>query len=328
MTKQKLLSGIQPTGKMHLGNYLGAIQNWVKLQDTYDATLLIVDLHALTTVYDNPARLREDKYNLALDLLAAGVDPQKCCLYYQSDVPEHAELHLVLSMLTPLPWLERVPTYKSKLENLQEKDLHTYGFLGYPVLQAADILLFKADIVPVGEDQLPHLELAREIARRFNHIYKTNLFPEPNSQLTNYPVLPGLDGRKMSKSYNNTIPMSATPEEVTKLVMSMVTDPHRQRRTDPGNPDICPVYTYQKIYNTPQRQSEINQTCRNATLGCVDCKKELAQKLNDSLTKFRQERQRYASDPAEVQNLLTQGAQKARETATQTLTQVKKIIGL
>ncbi|MSR88830.1 MAG: tryptophan--tRNA ligase [Candidatus Margulisbacteria bacterium] len=328
MKKQRLVSGIQPTGKMHLGNYLGAVSNWVQLQHTYDAYFLIVDLHALTTVYDNPAKLREDKLNLAIDLLAAGIDPEACCLYYQSDVPEHSELHLILSMLTPLPWLERVPSYKSKLQDLQEKDLNTYGFLGYPVLQAADIMLFNAQHVPVGEDQLPHLELAREIARRFNHLYKTDFFCEPQAQLTHFPVLPGLDGRKMSKSYGNTIPISASEEAVTKSVMSMLTDPNRKRRYDPGNPDICPVFAYHKIYNTKDRISVINQTCKTAELGCVDCKKELAATLNATLAEFRINRTRIANDIGEVQNILKKGAQKARNEAAKTLQNVRILIGL
>lgn len=328
MKKQRLVSGIQPTGKMHLGNYLGAVSNWVQLQHTYYAYFLIVDLHALTTVYDNPAKLREDKLNLAIDLLASGIDPEACCLYYQSDVPEHSELHLILSMLTPLPWLERVPSYKSKLQDLHEKDLNTYGFLGYPVLQAADIMLFNAQHVPVGEDQLPHLELAREIARRFNHLYKTDFFHEPQAQLTHFPVLPGLDGRKMSKSYANTIPISSSEDEVPKSVMSMLTDPNRKRRHDTGNPDICPVFAYHKIYNNADRITLINQTCRTAELGCVDCKKELAATLNATLTDFRSRRVHFANDIGEVQNILKKGAEKARNEAALTLQSVRKIIGL
>ena len=323
----RLLSGIQPTGKMHLGNYLGAIQNWVSLQSTYDSYFMIVDLHSLTSVYENPGQLRIDKQNLALDLLAAGIDPEKACLFYQSDVPEHSELHLILSMITPLPWLTRVPSYKSKIEEIKDKDLDTYGFLGYPVLQAADILLYKATTVPVGKDQLPHLELAREIARRFNHFYGP-LFPEPAEALTNFPILPGLDGRKMSKSYQNTLPISESPETLNKLMMGMLTDPARVKRTDPGHPDICPVFAYHSIYNTQERRTEIESQCKEALIGCVACKKECASLVVDSLETFRQNRKRFENDLSEVENLLKKGAEKARKTASETLNEVKKAVGL
>lgn len=326
--KKRLLSGIQPTGKMHLGNYLGAVSNWVELQHKYDSFFVIVDLHALTSVYDNPERLRRDKFDLAVDLISAGIDPEKCCLYYQSDVPEHSELHLILSMITPLPWLTRVPTYKGKIEEMQDKDLNTYGFLGYPVLQAADIILFKANIVPVGKDQLPHLEIAREIIRRFHSLYKQTVFPEPEPAFTEFPVLPGTDGRKMSKSYGNTIPVSTPADEMRKLVMGMFTDPNRKRRTDPGNPDICPVFTYHKIFNTQQRQEYIDKTCREAKIGCVECKKELADMLVESLAGFRKKREELLKDPAEVDNILRKGAEKARHVASETLTEVKRVIGI
>ncbi len=326
--KQTLLSGIQPTGKLHLGNYLGAVSNWVKLQHDYNAFFMMADLHALTSIYENPEKLREDKLNLAIDLFSAGIDPDTACLYYQSDVPEHAELHLILSMMTPLPWLERVPTYKSKMAEIKDKDLNTYGFLGYPVLQAADILLFKADIVPVGEDQLPHLELAREIARRFNHLTHTTLFPEPQAKLTHYPAVPGLDGRKMSKSYGNTIPISLSEAEMTPLILKMMTDPNRKLLADPGNPDICPVFTFHKIYTSTDRKDELANLCRTAGIGCVACKKELAHNINASLTQFRAKRNHFESDRGEVQNLLKKSAKKARETASKTLSEVKAAIGL
>lgn len=328
MPKKRLLSGIQPTGKMHLGNYLGAVKNWVSLQETYESFFMIVDLHALTSVYENPGQLKTDKLNLAIDILAAGIDPAKCALYFQSDVPEHAELHLILSMITPLPWVERVPTYKSKLAEIKEKDLNTYGFLGYPILQAADIMLFKSDIVPVGEDQLPHIELTREIARRFNHLFKTLVFPEPKAQLTNFPVLPGTDGRKMSKSYGNTLPMSASVDEMNKLIMKMVTDPARIKRDDPGNPDICPVFAYQKIFNTTDRNTEIDSACRKGEIGCVMCKKELASRINDQLSDFRKQRSIFEADTAEVYKQMQKGADKAREVAAATLKEVKGVIGL
>lgn len=327
MSQPRLLSGIQPTGKMHLGNYLGAIQNWVTLQDHYESYFMVVDLHSLTSVYENPAQLRTDKQNLALDLLAAGIDPQKACLFYQSDVPEHSELHLILSMITPLPWLTRVPSYKSKIEEIKDKDLDTYGFLGYPVLQAADILLYKATSVPVGKDQLPHLELSREIARRFNHFYGP-IFPEPEAALTEFAILPGLDGRKMSKSYQNTLPISESAETLHSLMMGMLTDPARVKRTDPGHPDICPVFAYHTIFNTKERTSDIKKQCQKAEIGCVACKKECAGLVIDSLAEFRKKRAHFAQDLGQVNALLKQGAEKARETASATLKEVKKAVGL
>lgn len=328
MKQQRLISGIQPTGKMHLGNYLGAVKNWVDLQTQYNAFFIIVDLHSLTTVYEHPETLRTDKINLAIDLLSAGIDPDACCLYFQSDVPEHSELHLILSMITPLPWLERVPTYKSKLKEISEKDVNTYGFLGYPVLQAADILLFKADVVPVGEDQLPHIELTRHIARRFNHLFKKTIFPEPQESLTHFPVLPGVDGRKMSKSYHNTIPMDSSESEATASVMKMITDPNRIRRDDPGNPEVCSVYAYHRIFSSEERQLRISEDCRQGRIGCVECKKELAERINENMTAFRQKRSMFVDDTAEVMNQLKKGADRARETAAKTLSEVKKIIGI
>lgn len=327
MTTQRLISGIQPTGKMHLGNYFGAIQNWVALQESYESYFMIADYHALTTVYENPGKLREDKHELVLDLLGAGVDPEKAVLFYQSSVPEHCELHLILSMVTPLPWLTRVPTYKSKMDAIEDKDLHTYGFLGYPVLQTADILLYKGTVVPVGQDQLPHLELAREITRRFNHLIKP-LFPEPEAKLTTIPVLVGTDGRKMSKSYNNTLPLSDTPEQTTQKVMRMVTDPQRVKRTDPGNPDVCSVFSYHKLLNTSDRQTAIAAACRSAEIGCVDCKRECASVLNTTLSAFRERRARFESQPDHVQEILVEGGKKAQRLAQHTLAEVKSAIGL
>ncbi len=324
---QRLVSGIQPTGKMHLGNYLGAVKNWLSLQGQYDSYFMIADLHSLTTVYENPAQLRADKLELATDLLAAGIDPNTACLFFQSDVPEHSELHLILSMMTPTPWLTRVPTYKSKIDDIKDKDLDTYGFLGYPVLQSADILVYKADVVPVGKDQLPHLELAREICRRFNHFYGT-VFPEPQDMLTEHAVLPGLDGRKMSKSYGNTIPLNETSEQTQKRVMSMFTDPTRLRRTDPGHPESCPVYSFHQTFSDPARTLEIAEQCKTAVLGCVDCKKECAAQVITYLKPFREKREAFSTNPDEVNRLLKQGAEKARGIASDTLKTVKKAIGL
>lgn len=327
MSKQRLLSGIQPTGQVHLGNYIGAIQNWVKLQTQYDTYLMIADLHALTSLYEQTDDLSTIKFNLAVDLLGAGIDPEKCALFVQSEIPEHSELHLIFSMITPLGWLERVPTYKSKIQEIKGKDLNTYGFLGYPLLQAADILLYKSDIVPVGEDQLPHLELTREIGRRFNHFYG-DVFPEPQHQLTQTPLLVGTDGRKMSKSYNNTLPLSDTEEETTKKLLKMITDTNRVRLTDAGNPDVCPVFSYHKLFSDDATQTEIDGLCRRAEIGCVDCKKRCAASLNAHLQPIRERRAHYAENPELVTKILKEGTEKARSLANQTLKEVKKHLKL
>lgn len=326
-TTARLVSGIQPTGKMHLGNFLGAVTNWVNLQSQYDAYFIIVDLHALTTIHNNTSNLSEDKFNLAVDLLASGIDPQKSTLFYQSDIREHSELHLILSMLTPLSWLERVPTYKDKIKELNEKNLDTYGFLGYPVLQTADILLYQGNIVPVGKDQLPHLELAREIIRRLNFTLNTT-FPEPEDKISDVQLLPGIDGRKMSKSYQNTIGFSDTEEATEKKVKQMVTDPNRIRRDDPGNPEICSVFTYHKLFTDINRVNQIDTSCRSGKIGCVDCKLECASNLNTYLRPYRQNRIEILKDPTIVHNALKQGAQNAQETANETMAQLKSKIGL
>ena len=326
MHKKRVLSGIQPTGKLHLGNLIGAVENWVKLQDQYECYFFIADLHALTTAYSDTKNLREDIKQLAIDLLSAGIEPEKAVLFRQSDVPEHAELHLLFSMITPLPWLERVPTYKSKIEEMKGSDLGTYGFLGYPVLQAADILIYKANLVPVGEDQLPHLELTREIGRRFNHLYR-DIFPLPQAALTAFPALPGTDGRKMSKSYQNTIAISDGPEAIRKKVSQMVTDPARVKRDDPGHPDICPAYAFYKIFGK-QLVGKVAEDCRSAKRGCVECKKELAAILIDYLSPIHQQRVELEKDPATVEKILALGAQKARQVAASTLQEAKQAVGL
>ncbi|NBV42135.1 tryptophan--tRNA ligase [bacterium] len=328
MSRANLLSGIQPTGRMHLGNWLGAVSNWVKLQDQYRSFLFIADYHSLTTVYENPGQLAHSKQELALDILACGVDPKKATLFFQSDVPAHAELHLMLSMVTPIPWLERVPTYKDKILEVKDKDLNTYGFLGYPVLQAADILLYMPDVVPVGKDQLPHLELTREIVRRFNHLYQTEVFKEPADMLTEFPVLPGVDGRKMSKSYGNAIPVSATPDEIKVQLKTMVTDPARIRRTDPGTPEKCPVYAYHQIFSPVDRVAFVADGCRTAGIGCIQCKMECADHLIEALAPIHERRKTFQNDLAQVDRIMDEGAETAREVAGETLGRAKKAMGL
>ena len=324
--RKRVLSGIQPSGKLHLGNLIGALENWVRLQEQYDCHFFIADIHALTTTYDDIKKLPGYIKDVAADLLAVGIDPKKCTLFKQSDVPEHSELHLLFSMITPLPWLERIPTYKSKIDELKGKDLGTYGFLGYPVLQAADILIYKADFVPVGEDQLPHIELTREIARRFNYFYG-EVFPIPRDLLTQFPVLPGLDGRKMSKSYNNTIAISDSVEEIKKKVGAMVTDPARVKKEDKGHPDVCTVFSYNSIFNKPSLE-KIAQECRNASRGCVACKNEFLAHLLAYLHPIQERRKKIMQDEAQLEKILQAGAASARKTAAITLQEAKAAMGL
>ncbi|MBI5399896.1 tryptophan--tRNA ligase [Candidatus Saganbacteria bacterium] len=326
MTKKRVLSGIQPTGKLHLGNLMGAVDNWVKLQDQYDCYFFIADLHALTTAYDDIAGLREATSQVLIDLLAAGLNPEKCVIFRQSDLPEHAELHLLLSMITPLSWLERVPTYKNKIEELAGKDLHTYGFLGYPLLQAADILIYKADFVPVGQDQLPHIELTREIARRFNSFY-ANVLPEPQSLLTQFPVLPGTDGRKMSKSYNNTIALADAPDVIMKKVSIMVTDPARMKKDDPGHPKVCSAYEFYKIFSLRQKEL-VAQECQQGKRGCVACKKELGKAIVDYLAPRQARRLELEKQPEKLKEIIVRGNERARLVASKTLQEAKQAMGL
>lgn len=324
--KGRILSGIQPTGRLHLGNYLGALTNWVKLQEEYESFFEIADLHALTTAYEDTKAVREDTVQLAIDLLSAGIDPEAACLFVQSQVPEHSELHLLFSMFTPLSWLERVPTYKGKIEELKDKHLDTYGFLGYPVLQAADILIYKADTVPVGRDQLPHLELTREIVRRFNFLYG-QVFPEPQEKLTEFPAVPGLDGRKMSKSYNNTIALSDAPETVAQKISQMITDPARIKRNDPGHPDICAVFAFHKIYSAAEIE-KIKKECLDAQIGCVECKKNLASRVVADLKPIHEKRKYFEKNPGEVDRILKSGAARAGAVARATLQEVKRAMNL
>src|SRR6056297_1960745 len=280
--KKRIVSGMRPTGALHLGNYHGALQNWITMQDAYDCFFFIADWHALTSDYENPAYIREYSRKMMIDWLGAGLSPQKSTLFIQSHIPQHAELFLLLSMITPVPWLERNPTYKEQIDELQNKDLSTFGFLGYPVLQAADIIIYKAEGVPVGVDQAPHIELTREIARRFNHLYG-RVFPEPETVLTESAKILGTDRRKMSKSYDNAIFLSNPAETIRKKVATMITDPQRKKRTDPGDPDICNVYSFHQMYSGPDMTAEINRDCRNAAIGCVECKQKMAESLIEAL---------------------------------------------
>ena len=325
MTKERIFSAMQPSGNFHMGNYQ-VLTNWIKMQDNYDAIYSIVDWHALTSSYEDTALLQERVLNMAADWLSAGLDPEKNIIFVQSHVKESAELHLLLSMITPLSWLERVPSYKDKLQQLGEmgKEINTYGFLGYPELQAADIILYKANIVPVAEDQLPHIELTREIVRRFSHLYKP-VFPEPKTILS--PLLPGIDGRKMSKSYGNEIPFAASLEELKEKVRLMVTDPKRVRKTDVGDPEVCTVYTFHKIFNTGECP-EISQNCRQAHIGCVACKNKLAEKMAETLSAVRERRLDLASKPEKVQEILAYGAERARKIANATMQEVRQVMNL
>jgi tryptophanyl-tRNA synthetase len=371
---------MRPTGKLHLGNLVGALQNWVKLQDEYESYHFVADWHMLTTNYADTSHLRTDTWEMVADWLAVGLDPHKATFFVQSRVPEHAELHLLFSMVTPLSWLERVPTYKEQLENIKDRDLHTYGFLGYPLLQAADILIYKADAVPVGEDQVPHVELAREVARRFNLAYGAldevspaaierrmaedhsndpaaalaklkqifsegslearagwlnegwgklrPIFPEPEPLLTSAPRLPGTDGRKMSKSYGNAIFLTDSREVVARKLAGYMTDPARQRRTDPGNPDVCPVFDLHKIFSTQEDIHRVNRECRTAEIGCVECKRIAAGHLSSFLAPIQERRKTYEQCPQKVWDVLEDGTRKARSVAQITMAEVRAAVKL
>src|SRR4051812_16684741 len=296
---QYVLSGLRPTGRIHLGNYFGAIRNWVRLQDLYDCYYFIADWHALTSDYADTSRITNATFEAVADWLAAGLDPEKSTIFVQSEVKEHAELHLLLSMVTPLPWLERVPTFKDQQDQLKEKDLNTYGFLGYPLLQTADIIVYKANFVPVGEDQASHLEISREIVRRFNNFYG-DIFPEPQALFTETPKVPGLDARKMSKSYNNTIGLTASADEIRALVLTMFTDPNRLRRKDPGNPDICNLFQFHKLFSDDATIARVDHECRTAQIGCVDDKKLLAEIMIEQLRPIREKREQLDREPSYV----------------------------
>ncbi len=340
---RRVLSGMRPTGKLHIGHYVGALQNWTRLQNEYDCFFFVADWHALTTDYADTSQVKANILEMTFDWLAAGLDPEKATIFIQSHVPQHAELHLLLSMMTPLGWLERVPTYKDQKEQLKEKDLNTYGFLGYPVLQSADILIYKASYVPVGEDQVAHVEITREIARRFNSFYHLGVetieeradcgsdivqykrvFPEPQPLLTASPRLPGTDGRKMSKSYGNSILLSDPEAEVRKKLKTMVTDPARVRRTDPGNPDVCPVGDLHKIFSCAETMAKVREGCTTAGIGCIECKGWVADNIVSILNPLQERRRKYEDNPRLAWDILEAGSVRARAAADRTLVEVRE----
>lgn len=323
--KKRILSGMRPTGKLHLGHLVGALDNWVKLQEEYDSFFMVADWHALMGEYVESSLISEAIIDNVIDWLSVGIDPEKSTIFIQSQVPEHLELNMIFSCFTPLGWLERCPTYKEQLKEVTTRDLHTYGFLGYPVLQAADILVYKAACVPVGEDQLPHLELTREIARRFNGLYKQEIFPNPDAILSNSPRLLGLDGRKMSKSYNNTINLSDSQESIKKKISSMITDPKRIKVTDAGHPDVCNVFSYYSVF-LPQMKEELFIACVKAKLGCVECKNKFASCLIEKLKPIQEKRQEFLKDKAQIKQILQVGTEKASSEARNTLKEVHSVM--
>jgi tryptophanyl-tRNA synthetase len=322
MNKPRILSGMRPTGALHLGNYLGALENWVSLQDRYDCYFFIADWHSLTSDYADTSAIRANALDVAIDWLAAGLDPSRSTLFVQSLVPQHAELHLLLSMIVPVPWLERVPTYKEQQQQLSDKDLSTYGFLGYPLLQTADIIIYKANAVPVGEDQAPHVEISREIVRRFNNLYG-EVFPEPQTLLTEAKRIPGTDGRKMSKSYDNAIYLKDDPETIRQKLRPMVTDPARKRRTDPGNPDVCPVFDLHRAFSSGATLEWAAAGCRTAGIGCLDCKARLAEHVIERLAGIHERRPELERRPDTVWDVLREGSGRARDVAEATLQEVR-----
>jgi tryptophanyl-tRNA synthetase len=328
MNKERVLSGMQPSGKVHLGNLVGALNNWVRLQDKYDCFYFVADWHALTTGYADPSNIKENTNDLLLNFIAAGLDPDKSTIFIQSMVPQHAELHLLLSMITPLGWLERVPTYKEKQDNLEQRDLSMYGFLGYPVLQTADIVIYKAKHVPVGIDQMPHLEISREITRRFNSLYKVDFFPEPEGLLTEFPKVSGLDGRKMSKSYDNAIYLSDAPEVVDKKIRQMTTDPARVRRSDIGDPEKSPVYQLHKIFSSASELLSVAEGCRTAGIGCIDCKKILINNIFTYLEPIWKKRAELIRHPDVLYEIAKKGSEKAALAAEETMKSIRLIMGL
>ncbi|HPP30423.1 MAG TPA: tryptophan--tRNA ligase [bacterium] len=325
---KNILSGMRPTGPLHIGHLFGALKNWKKLQDEgYNCFYMVADYHALSTEYASMGEIKQYVEEVAMDFIASGLDPQKSTIFVQSMIPEHTELHLIFSMIVPTPWLERNPVYKEQKKQLITKDLNTYGFLGYPVLQAADILIYKARYVPIGMDQLPHLELTREIAKRFNYLYGET-FPVPEALLTETPKIPGTDNRKMSKSYNNCIYLKDTSEEIKEKISKMFTDPKRIYRKDPGHPKTCPAFVYHKLFNIESRVGEIEKECRGAIIGCTDCKRELGDATASYLKDIQEKRKTMEKDKKMLWSILNRGAEKARKVAVETISEVKNRIGL
>ena len=322
-----VVSGTRPTGALHLGHLNGALKNWVRLQDSASCYFFVADWHALTTDYADPSGIRDSTHAMILDWLAVGLDPSRSVIFRQSRVREHAELHLLFSMIIPVPWLERVPTYKEQQEQLEGRDLSTYGFLGYPLLQAADILLYKASAVPVGEDQLPHVELTREVARRFNRLYG-DVFPEPKGLVVEAARVPGTDGRKMSKSYGNAVALTDDADTVYSKLVRMVTDPRRQRRTDPGDPKDCPAFRLHEIYCTSEERAELTVGCKTASIGCVDCKKVMIRAVQEELAPIQQRRRELESRKDIAGDALTDGERRATATAEATMGEVRARMGL
>lgn len=332
MTEQnrpkRVLSGMRPTGKLHLGHYHGALKNWARLQSEYECFYFVADWHALTTDYGAPELFSENVVDMVIDWLATGIDPAAASIFLQSAVPEHAELHLLLSMTTPLSWLERVPSYKEQQNKLEGKSLDTYGFLGYPLMQAADILIYRAEFVPVGGDQAAHVELTREVARRFNHQYGSTVLVEPQALHTRVTKLPGFDGQKMSKSYNNAIGLREAPEQVEKKIRTMQTDPARVRRTDPGDPAKCPVWQFHEVYSDENTRQWVQQGCTGAGIGCVECKQPVIDSVLGELEPIRKAAKPYEDNPDEVRAIILEGSEKARESASATMEHVRDAMGL
>jgi tryptophanyl-tRNA synthetase len=322
-----ILSGMRPTGRLHLGHLHGALKNWLRLQQQYRCYFFVADWHALTTDYAAPQGINPNTREMVMDWLSVGLDPARSVIFRQSRVKEHAELYLLYAMITPVPWLERNPTYKEQIKELTDKDLSTYGFLGYPVLQAADITIYKANKVPVGVDQAPHVELTREIVRRFNQTYRP-IFPEPEVLLTEAQKVPGLDGRKMSKSYNNAVFLSDAPKEIDQKLSRMMTDPARVKRTDPGEPEKCPAFQLHKIYCTPDEIDTVTKGCRTAAIGCLDCKKIMIKHVIEELAPFREQRARYEKNPGQVDAVLAAGNETAQKKAAETMAEVREAVGL
>ena len=323
--KKRILSGMRPTGPLHLGNLHGALSNWIELQEQYDCFFFIADWHALTSDYEDTSSIAANVRNMMIDWLSVGLSPEKCTLFVQSHIKEHAELFLILSMITPVPWLERNPTYKDQIVQLSNKDLSTFGFLGYPVLQAADIIIYKAFGVPVGVDQVPHVEITREIARRFNYLYG-KVFPEPEAILTKTPKILGLDRRKMSKSYDNAIYLFEKSDDISSKVSKMITDPQRARKNDPGNPEVCNVFEFHKLYSDKTTVDTVNEECRTAGIGCVECKKMMAKNLIRALEPIRGKREYYEGKPELLDEIFAAGSNKARKIAQKTMEEVKSVV--